>query len=147
MLGQIPVMPLTPSHGVGRIICGSDLQRSCGVLSVRIDRYGSAVIRCVKKIESIGSRVRHVDRYVEPLSRFGPANIWQVSRRNNLVEGVIVNSIWLPFEFRVGSIHSLMDAKFIEVGPVGRIQLSAAVILGVGIVIGNSFATQVVIGT
>jgi hypothetical protein len=39
-----------------------------------------------------------------------------------------------------------MDAKFIEVSPVGRIQLSAAVILWVSIVIGHSLAAQVIIG-
>jgi hypothetical protein len=38
-----------------------------------------------------------------------------------------------------------MNAKFIEVSPVGRIQLSAAVVLGVSIVIRHSFAAQIVI--
>ncbi len=32
--------------------------------------------------------MRRVNSYVEPLPGFGPANIGQISRRNNLVEGV-----------------------------------------------------------
>jgi hypothetical protein len=40
-----------------------------------------------------------------------------------------------------------MHAKFIKVGPIGRIQLSAAVILRVGVVIGHAFAAQIIVGT
>ena len=87
----------------------------------------------------------HIYRNVEPLSGFGPANIEQVCRRNDLVEGVVVNRIRLPLKLRVGSIHSLMDTKFIEVGPISRIQLSAAVILWIGVVIRDSFAAQVIV--
>jgi hypothetical protein len=39
-----------------------------------------------------------------------------------------------------------MDTKFIEIGPIGRIQLSAAVILRVGIVVRYSFATEIIVG-
>ena len=35
-----------------------------------------------------------------------------------------------------------MDTKFIQVGPVSRIQLSAAVILWIGVVIRDSLAAQ-----
>src|SRR5580693_7311387 len=83
---------------------------------------------------------------VEPLSGFGPANIEQVCRRHNLVEGVVVNRIRLPAEFRVGSIHSLMYTKFIEISPIGRIQLSAAMIRWIGVVIRDSLAAQVIVG-
>ena len=38
-----------------------------------------------------------------------------------------------------------MDTKLIEVGPIRRIQLPAAVVLCVGVVIRDSFATQVVV--
>ena len=38
-----------------------------------------------------------------------------------------------------------MDRKFIVVGPIGRIQLSAAVILWIGVMIRNSFAAQVIV--
>jgi hypothetical protein len=41
---------------------------------------------------------------------------------------------------------ALMNAKFIEVGSIGRIQLSTAVILRVFIVIRHSFAAQIVVG-
>ena len=87
----------------------------------------------------------HIDCNVEPLSRFGPTNVEQVCGRNDLVEGVIVDGIWLPLKFRVGSIHSLMDTKFIEVTPVGWIQFSASVILWIGVVISDSLAAQVVV--
>src|SRR5579864_8763818 len=83
---------------------------------------------------------------VEPLSGLGPANVGKVGGRNNLVEGVVVNRIRLPVELRVGSIHSLMDTKFIEVASICWIQLSAAVVLGVGVVISDSFAAQVIVG-
>jgi hypothetical protein len=39
-----------------------------------------------------------------------------------------------------------MDTKFIEVGTIGRIQLSAAVIVRVSVVICNSFAGQIIVG-
>jgi hypothetical protein len=39
-----------------------------------------------------------------------------------------------------------MDTEFIEIGPVSRIQLSAAMILGIGVVIRNSLAAQVIVG-
>src|SRR5580698_375336 len=94
----------------------------------------------VKKVGSVGSRVWRVNGYIEPFAGLGPANIGQVSRRNNLVEGVVVNLCGLPFELRIGSIHSLMEAKFIEVGPIGRIQLSTAVILWIAVVIRHPFA-------
>ena len=38
-----------------------------------------------------------------------------------------------------------MDTKFIEIGPIGRIQLSAAVILWIGVMIRDSFAAQVIV--
>src|ERR1700733_5893995 len=72
---QVPVMPLTPSHGVCRVICCRDLQRSCCLFSIHVDRDCSATIGGVKKISSIGSRPRCVDSDVEPFSGFGPANI------------------------------------------------------------------------
>ena len=39
-----------------------------------------------------------------------------------------------------------MDTKFIEVSPIGWIQLSAAVIRRVSIVIRHPFATQIIVG-
>jgi hypothetical protein len=39
-----------------------------------------------------------------------------------------------------------MYTKFIEIGPIGRIQLSAAVILWIGVVIRDSLAAQVIVG-
>src|SRR5690348_8152014 len=83
--------------------------------------------------------------YVEPLSGFGPANVGQLCRRNNLVEGVVVDRVWLSLKFRIGSIHSFMDTKFVEVGPIGRVQLSAAVILWIAVVIRDPFAAQVIV--
>src|ERR1700683_183831 len=142
---QIPMVPLAPGKRVGRIICCADLQRSSRVLSVHIQRYCSAAVRRVKKIGCVFSRVFHIYRNVEPLSGLGPANIEQVWRRNNLVEGVVVNRIRLPVKLRVGSIDSLMDTKFIQVGPISRVQLSAAVILWIGVVIRDSFAAQVIV--
>jgi hypothetical protein len=38
-----------------------------------------------------------------------------------------------------------MDTKFIEVSPIGRIQLSAAVILRVSVVIRHAFAAQIIV--
>ena len=35
--GEIPMVPLTPSHEVRGIVCGGDPQRSCCVHSVQID--------------------------------------------------------------------------------------------------------------
>src|ERR1700721_3351882 len=82
----------------------------------------------------------------EPLSGFGPANIEQVCRRNYLVERVFVNRLRLPVEFRERSIHSLVDTKFVEVAPIGRVQLSAAVIPWIAVVIRDRFAAQVIVG-
>src|ERR1700736_211331 len=87
----------------------------------------------------------HIHSDVEPLSWLGPAYIEQVCGRNNLVEGVVVHRIWLAVKLCVGSIHSLADTKFVEVGPTGRVQLSAAVVLWIGVVIRDSFAAQVVV--
>src|SRR6202011_1325957 len=98
-----------------------------------------------KEIRYVCSCVCHIYSDVEPLSGFGPANIEQVCRRNNLVEGVVVNRIWLAVQLRVGSILSLVDTKFVEVGPISRVQLSAAVVLWIGVVIRDSFAAQVVV--
>ena len=67
-------------------------------------------------------------------------------RRNNFVERVVVNGIRLPVKLRGGGIHSLMNAKLIEVGSISRIQLSAAVILWIGVVIRDSLAALVVVG-
>src|ERR1700733_5623133 len=47
---QVPVVPLTPSHGVCRVICCWDLQWSCCFFSIDVDRDRSATIRGVKKI-------------------------------------------------------------------------------------------------
>ena len=91
-------------------------------------------------------RVGHVYSDVEPLSGFGPAHIGQLRGRNDLVEGVVVDRIWLPLKFRVGSIYSFMDTKFVEVGPISGIQFCAAVVLWIGIVIRNSFAAQFTVG-
>jgi hypothetical protein len=82
---------------------------------------------------------------VELLSGLGPAYLEQVCGRNNLIEGVVVDRTWRPLKLRVGSIHSLMDTKFIQVGPVSRIQLSTAVVLWIGVVIRDSFAAQVAV--
>src|SRR5271168_234285 len=123
----------------------SDLQGPRRILSIHIDGYRSATIRRVQEIGRVRSRMFHINRDVEPLSGFGPANIEQVRRRNNLVEGVVVNRIWLAVKLRVGSIHSLVDTKFVEVGPIGRVQLSAAVILWIAVVIRDPFAAQVIV--
>src|ERR1700721_347589 len=96
-------------------------------------------------MRGVCSRLCHIYRDVEPLSGFGPANVEQICRRNNLVEGVVVNWFRFPVELRVGSIHSLMDTKFVEVGPIGWIQLSTAVILWIAVVIRDPFAAQVVV--
>jgi hypothetical protein len=98
---QVPVMPLTPSHGVCRVICCWDLQRSCCLFSIHVDRDCSATIGGVKKIGSKGSRPRRVDSDVEPFSGFGPANIGQVSRRHSFVKGIVVERIRLPIELRI----------------------------------------------
>ena len=42
--------------------------------------------------------------------------------------------------------HSLVDTEFVEVAPIGRIQLSTAMVLWIGVVIRDSFAAQVVVG-
>ena len=118
---QAPVVPLTPSHGVCRVKCGWDLHRPCSGLSIYVDGYCSAAIRRVKKISGVGPCVRDVDSYVEPLSWLGPADIGHISRRDNLVEGVVVNRDRLSLELRVRSIHALVDAKFIKVSSIGRI--------------------------
>ena len=39
-----------------------------------------------------------------------------------------------------------MDTEFVEVAPIGRIQLSTAVVLWIGVVIRDSFAAQVIVG-
>jgi hypothetical protein len=88
----------------------------------------------------------HVDGNVEPLSGFGPANIEQICGRNNFVEGIVVNRIRLSVEFRVGSIYALMDTKLVQIAPISRIQLSAAVILRIRVVIRDPFTTQVIVG-
>src|SRR5258708_948731 len=141
------MVPLAPGQRVCRIICRGDLQRPGCVLSIHIDRYCSAAIRCVEEVGQVCSRLRHIDCDVEPLTGFGPANIEQICRRNNLVEGVIVDRIWLALKLRVGSIYSLMDTKFIEVGPISGIQFSAAVILWIAVVIRGPFASQVIVST
>src|SRR4029077_15020330 len=143
----VPVVPLTPGQRVCTIICRRDLQRSCRVLSIHIDGYCSATIRCVQEIGRVCSRVCHIYSDVEPLSGFGPANIEQVSRRNNLVEGVVVNRIWLAVHLRVRSVPALTYTKFVEVGPIGRVQLSAGVILWIAVVIPDPFAAQVIVST
>ena len=38
-----------------------------------------------------------------------------------------------------------MDTKFIEIGPISRIQLSATVILWIGVMIRDSLAAQVIV--
>src|SRR5580658_2569257 len=144
---QIPVVPLPPGYRVCRIICRSDLQGPGRILSIRVDGYCSPTVRRVKEIGPVCRRACHIYSDVEPLSGFGPANIEQVCRRNNLVEGVVVNRIRLPVELRVGSIHSLVDTEFVEVGPIGRVQLSTAVILRIAVVIRDPFAAQVVVST
>jgi hypothetical protein len=40
-----------------------------------------------------------------------------------------------------------MDTKFVEVAPIGLVQLSAAVILWIGVVIRDPFAAQVIVST
>src|SRR5579863_7765660 len=87
----------------------------------------------------------HINSDVEPLSRFGPANVGQLCGGDNLVEGVVVDRIWLAVELRVGSIHSLVDTEFVEVGPIDRVQLSAAVILWITVVIREPFPAQVIV--
>ena len=54
-------------------------------------------------------------------------------------------ALGLPLKLRVRSIHSLMDAKFVEIGAIRGIQLSAAVILLVRVVIRHSLPTQIVV--
>ena len=68
-------------------------------------------------------------------SGFRPANIGQVRGRNNFIERVVVDRIRFSLKLRVRSIHSLMDAKFVEKRAIRGIQLSAAVILWVRVVI------------
>src|SRR5258708_12470352 len=138
------MVPLAPGQRVCRIICRGDLQRPGCVLSIHIDRYCSATIRCVEEVGHVCSRARYIDCDVEPLTGFGPANIEQIRRRNNLVEGVIVDRIWLALKLGVGSIYSLMDTKFIEVGPTSRLPLSAAVILRIALVIPASLPSQLI---
>src|SRR5579862_4666291 len=99
--GQIPVVPLTPGHPIRRIIGRRYLQRAGGIVSIHVDGYRSAAIRCVKKISGVGSRLCYVDCDVEPLSRLGPANVHQVSRGNDLVVGIVVDLIRLPVKLRV----------------------------------------------
>jgi hypothetical protein len=38
-----------------------------------------------------------------------------------------------------------VDTEFVEVGPIGRIQLSAAAILCIAVMIRNPFAAQVIV--
>jgi hypothetical protein len=40
-----------------------------------------------------------------------------------------------------------MHPKFIEVGPICRIQFATAVILRIGVVVGDTFAAEIVIST
>src|SRR5580692_588094 len=144
---RIPVVPLTPGERVCGFICRSDLQGPCRILSIYIHGYCSATIRCVQEIGRVCSRICNIYCDVEPLSGLGPTNVEQVCRRSNLVEGVVVNRIRLPVELRVRSIHSLVDTKFVEVGPIGRVQLSAAVILWIAVMICDPFAAQVIVST
>ena len=83
----------------------------------------------------------------KPLSRLGPANIWQVCRRHNLNEGVVVNRIRLPVELRGRKHPLLVHTKLVEVGPIGRVQLSTAVILWIAIVIRDFLAAQAIVST
>jgi hypothetical protein len=99
--GQIPVVPLTPGQRIRRIIGRRYLQRAGGVVPIYIDGYRSAAIRCVKKIDDISPRLCYVDCDVEPLSGLGPADVDQVPRGNDLIEGVVVNLIRLPVNLRV----------------------------------------------
>ena len=40
-----------------------------------------------------------------------------------------------------------MNTKFVKVGPISRVQFSAAVILWIGVVIRDTFAAQVIVST
>jgi PAS domain S-box-containing protein len=53
----------------------------------------------VKEIGCVCSRLCHFYGYVEPLSGFGPTNIEQVCRRNNLVEEVVVDRSGFRWNF------------------------------------------------
>jgi hypothetical protein len=101
-------------------------------------------IRCVKEIGGVCARVCHIYCDVEPLSGLGPANVGRVGGGTILSKGLSSIGSGFRLNFRVGSIHSLMDTEFVEIGPISRIQLSAAVILWIGAMIRNSFAAQVI---
>src|SRR5579885_2843430 len=84
-----------------------------------------------------------LDCDVEPLSGLSPSHIELVLRRLHHVVGTVVD---LVVKLCVGNVDTLIHAELIEVGAVGRIQSSAAIIFGVGIVVGNAFAASIVVG-
>ena len=49
-------------------------------------------------------------------------------------------------EFGVGGVDAFVHAELIEVGSVGWVELAGAVVDGVGVVVGDTFAAGVVVG-
>ena len=49
-------------------------------------------------------------------------------------------------EFRVGRANALFHPKLVEIRPVRGIQLPAAVVLGVIVVIGDAFPAEIIVG-
>ncbi len=77
---------------------------------------------------------------VELLSRLSPSDIELVFRRLNEVIGIIVSLI---MKLGIGGVDSLVHAELVQVRPIRGLEPSAAVVLGIAVVIRDSFAVKI----
>jgi hypothetical protein len=141
--GDVPVMPLSPGNRVRRIEGRLDGKRpGCG-LPIHIDGDRSASVGGVEKIGAVDASTRHLYCDVEPLSGLGPAYVKLVLAGLDQLVWAVVDLI---MKFGVGDIDALVHAELIEIASIGGVECSTAVVLAVGVMIGDSFSAKIVEG-
>jgi hypothetical protein len=80
---------------------------------------------------------------VEPFSGLGPSDIELVFWRRDQIIGTVVD---LVMELGVGDVDAIVHSELIQVRSVRGIEGSAAVVRGVGIVIGDALSPAIVVG-
>ncbi len=138
---KVPVMPLPPRHGIGRVECRHDRQRCTGRLSVYIQADASTAVRSVKQIRAVDSRVGNLDCNVEPLSGHGPADIELVL---GWLNQIILRVVDLVVKFCIGDVDTLVHAELVQIGPVRGIESATAIVFRIRIVISDTFAAEVI---
>jgi len=89
-----------------------------------------------------------VDVYgdVEPLAGFGPADVELIGGRHDDGPGIVVDGVVEVVELGVGDVDALAHAELVEVVSIGRVELTGAVVDGIGVVVGDAFSSVVVEG-